>query len=335
MPQLSDGELKKINDALTRAVDVERRNKQLLEVLTALANSLTSLPQHVMEAVSHIRVDAPEIPKISVAPPVVNVASPKMPDIPPVKVEVDYKKLGEGFVFDLPKPNITVKVPKPTVNVSMPTKALTNEMRAIKKAISTQQEAFDRDIVIPEYTREKPMPVIPLDALGKPWQPLSGARSAISNMIRNQANVTAELGSGTSEQALRVVHATDAAMSVSISGFTTSIAVMLENADGTDYNSDNPLPITTVRSAAATTTAVTVGADSATQVVATNLNRKSVVFVHNASTNLYISTGTASSATTFPLVANQIYGFDDYTGPVSAILQESGGTTAVRYIEVV
>lgn len=85
----------------------------------------------------------------------------------------------------------------------------------------------------------------------------------------------------------------------------------------------------------ATTTAVTVGADSATLISPTQASRKSIAVVHNSTVNLYISTGAQVSASAFPIVANQAYVFDDYTGPVYAVLEEAGGTTAVRYIETV
>lgn len=93
--------------------------------------------------------------------------------------------------------------------------------------------------------------------------------------------------------------------------------------------------IVIARSANATTAAVSVGADTSTSIVPTQAGRKSIVLVHTSTSNLYVSTGSAASSSAFPLVANQIYGFDDYTGPVNAIAEEQAGTISVKYIEIV
>ena len=89
------------------------------------------------------------------------------------------------------------------------------------------------------------------------------------------------------------------------------------------------------KSVNATTAAVNVGADASTNIALTNLNRKSIALVHASASNLYIATGTAASTTSMPIVANQIVGFDDYTGPVNAIAEEQAGTISVRYIEII
>jgi len=83
-----------------------------------------------------------------------------------------------------------------------------------------------------------------------------------------------------------------------------------------------------------TTAAVSIGADASTNLVLTTAQRKSVMFTHASTSNLYISTGTAASTTSFPVLANQIVGFEDYTGPVNAIAEEQAGTISVRYIEI-
>ena len=88
------------------------------------------------------------------------------------------------------------------------------------------------------------------------------------------------------------------------------------------------------RSPNATTAAVSVGADASTSIVPTSVGRKSIIITHTSSSNLYLATGAAVSTTSMPIVANQIVGFDDYTGPVNAIAEEAAGTISVRYIEV-
>lgn len=89
------------------------------------------------------------------------------------------------------------------------------------------------------------------------------------------------------------------------------------------------------KSANATTTAISVGADASTNVALTNLFRKSIMLTHQSTSTLYIATGTAASTTSIPIVANQFFGFDDYVGPVNAIAEEQAGTISVRYIEII
>lgn len=333
MPQLSNDDLKYISEHLARAVEIEKKNKRLVEALTLASQVLAEIPAAVAKAVAAVKVETKE-PKVTVMP--ANVTVPK----PEVTVNVPKQ---EPAVVNVPKPEVTVNVPKqpaPNVKVTMPTKALTNEIRAVKKAIheamSVQQEALSRDVVFPEYTAEKPMKVMMVNTLGKPWEPLIGARAAVAQMIRNEDGRIAKFGPGTANDAIRVVHASDASQSVSVSGFTASVAVSIQTDDGDSAMDEETDSVRVIKAGSpnATTTAVTVGSDASTNIVPTSATRKSIVIAHTSSSNLYISTGTASSATTLPLVANQIYGFDDYIGPINAILEESGGTTAVRYIEI-
>lgn len=91
----------------------------------------------------------------------------------------------------------------------------------------------------------------------------------------------------------------------------------------------------TVSGSTGTTTAVSIGADASTNIIPTQSSRKSISLVHTSSSNLYISTGSAASTTSMPVVANQVVVFDDYTGPLNAIAEEQAGTISVRYIEIV
>lgn len=75
---------------------------------------------------------------------------------------------------------------------------------------------------------------------------------------------------------------------------------------------------------------------TARQIIAANTSRKSIIFVHDASNTVYI--GLSSALTTgslgngFPLVANQIASFDDYTGAVFGALDT--GNVKIKYIEM-
>ena len=227
MPEVSDKDLQRINEALKKAVDSEKRNQQFLAslgpalvemlypVVSTIAQEVGRIPDQVKQAISEVRIDnkvnVPSvhvpIPQVNYTPPAINVPQQKAP------------------IVNYTPPNVVVppiKVPQPKVTVNIPTKALTNEMRAVKKALneskSIQQEAWERDVVIPEYTHGKPMPVLMVNTLGKPWEPLVGARSVVAQMIKNEEGRIAKFGEGTSNDALRVVHATDVSQSVSITG---------------------------------------------------------------------------------------------------------------------
>lgn len=75
---------------------------------------------------------------------------------------------------------------------------------------------------------------------------------------------------------------------------------------------------------------------TARQVVASNTSRLSVIFVHDSGGTVYIGLSstmtTAAIGTGFPIVANQVIGFDDYTGAIFAA-RESGAST-IKYIEI-
>ena len=73
----------------------------------------------------------------------------------------------------------------------------------------------------------------------------------------------------------------------------------------------------------------------ARQLVASNTARRSVIVTHDASTTLYVGLSstvtTAAVGTGFPVLANQILGFDDYTGAVFGAVES--GAINVKYIE--
>lgn len=223
MPEISDQDLQRINKALERAVESEKRNQQFMSALGPaivkmlqptldnVANSLQNVGNRITEAVSNMQVNInPEV------------------KIPPIEV---------------PTPEVTVNIPEqkqPKVTVSVPTKALTNEIRAVKKAISEQKPVDKLDIAIPEYTHGKPMPVMIMDVLGKPWEPLAGASRAVANMLKSEGGLIAGFGEGSQNNALRVVHASDFATSVNISSFTSTVSAYLIDGDG-NYRGTVPI----------------------------------------------------------------------------------------------
>ena len=243
MPNISDQELKRISKAIKEAAEIKKRNQEFVDNLgPAIVNALGPA---IKDALKDIQVNVnPEMKMPEIPAPIVNYTPPDI---------------------HVPEPRVTVNVPEsrtPNVKVNMPTKALTNEMRAIKKAteatnkaISTQQEAWARDIVFPEYTRGKPMPVITVDELGKPWTPMTGASSRVAQMLKNQQGLIADFGEGSANTALRVVHASDVSQSVSVSGSmeTKQVSGFVDSVNVVDafgstavnnvWNSDNRLKV--------------------------------------------------------------------------------------------
>jgi len=119
-----------------------------------------------------------------------------------------------------------------------------------------------------------------------------------------------------------------------VSGAGATSAVNISDSSGVGYSGSNPLPTYNVGAATQSTYATTVGSDASTQIATTNIDRKSIIITHQNSLALYVSTGTAVSTTSFPLLANQIIGWNEYVGPLYAILTEGGATAKVTIIEV-
>ncbi len=176
-------------------------------------------------------------------------------------------------------------------------------------------------------------------------------------------SVSANIGLSDSElraSSLPVSQVSGASWSTYVTGFGSSVVASLLNGDGDSIDPRDRnwiiteiVPISTtqsfetkqvsgfadsvyvIRGSEATTTAISVGADASTNVALTQVLRKSISLVHTSTSNLYISTGSASSTNSMPIVANQVVVFDDYTGPVNAIAEEQAGTISVRYIEII
>lgn len=322
-------------------ISIEKLREQLLVRLLPLFEKGQMSRDEFIAAIRSVKITVPDIklPSITLKPEI-HVPEIKLPDITIPEITVP-----------------PVKVPKSAVTVNMPTKALTNEIRAVRRAISEQKPVTDR-FEIPEYTRNKPIPAILVDELGKPWSPLTGASRAIANMIRNDGNLIAGFGSGTSETALRVVNATDFATSVSVSGFTSSVATVPTNAAGLEYDSDNPAPVTfsgsvevkqvsgfidsvnvvSFATGTATLTDVTSSTTSVT-IIASNSSRKGAMIYNDSNRSLYIKLGGTASSTsgsspafTTRLLAGSYYELPQhpiYTGVIDGIWDTDSGWARV------
>jgi hypothetical protein len=103
-----------------------------------------------------VNVKMPKIPK----PDPVEVNIPELPAIPPIKV---------------PRPVVKVNLPKPpaakvTVKEASNRK-LAKEMKSIRKVIEEQELVFKERNIFEDVTFTKPLPVLLVDAEGKPYIP--------------------------------------------------------------------------------------------------------------------------------------------------------------------
>lgn len=180
MAYISDQELSRITKSLKEAAEIKRRNQELIDKLGPAI--VGALEPAIKGALKDITIN-PEIkvPDIHMPEPVVNVS------VPEIKV---------------PTPEVTVNVPEqptPNVKVQMPVKGIINEIKDLKKAVmssqetvnkaqSTQQEAWARDLQDLKHTPNRPMPVMMVNSLGKPWEPLVGAHGAVAQMLQFKDN---------------------------------------------------------------------------------------------------------------------------------------------------
>lgn len=151
MANLTDQELKQVQDALDRAIETEKRSQRLVEsiapaVVQALSPILSKLAETMVQ-----RVDVrPEITMPEMPQPIINVPA-----------------------FDIPTPKVTVKmpaqkIPKPTVVIRSDNKTLLKGLNDIKKAV-IQNAPLPFELPKQEkYTFTRPMPVLLVDASGKP-----------------------------------------------------------------------------------------------------------------------------------------------------------------------
>ena len=237
------------------------------------------------------------IPQIDVPHATVEV---KIPDIvvpePKVTVNVPEIKLPDIVVPE-------IKVPKAEVNVKIP------PIKIPSLKWPEEEMPIKGWVQLMGVDTNNPLPVQLRDAKGNPI-----------SLFENLTQIVNGGGGGKKDF-------------FTVKGFSTSAYSELTNADGRLRVSTEEVQL--VKGSTATTTVVSVGSDSSTSIVPTQINRKSISLVHESSFILYVSSGTAVSTTSFPVVANQAVVFDDYVGPLQAIAQEGAGTISVRYIEII
>lgn len=181
MPNISEEEIKKISEGLTKAVDSERRGRAVLTaigpalldalepILSAIAETIAQIPEQVEQAISRVKINV-EQPTIT---PEVTVNVPEV-KVPKAEVSVTIpEQPTPNYTFTVPK----INVPKANVTVKLPkgdNKDVIKAIDAVTKAVSDQRPA---SVNIPEYTRKSPMPVLMTDVKGNPFQPFSSSSS--------------------------------------------------------------------------------------------------------------------------------------------------------------
>lgn len=131
-----------------------------------------------------------------------------------------------------------------------------------------------------------------------------------------------------------------------LSGVTNSISVYVSGTGGTLRVGDIPGSMAVYFSPTVPSIKKDVGSTGTyssvelvpmqRQIIATNASRRSIALVHDASNTVYIgltnALTTGSLGTGFPIVSNQIVGFDNYTGALFGAMD--AGNVKIKYIEI-
>lgn len=242
-----NGILKQTKAALTQALSEKKRSQEFVNqlgpavvqalepLLQEIAQNSKTSKEELIKALSSIKIDVPksdipkaqvdvQIPEIKVPQPIVNVTVPdiKVPEIPEIKIPK----------ISVPKPEVTVNVPE----IKIPDLKWPKDELDVKGWVGFQ--GYDKGLL------SNPLPVQLRDASGKPV-----------NLLENLTTVIGGGGGGGKHDYFTVkgIQNSIAAVLLNPDGNPANISatitgggssVSLVNADGTYYNSDNPLPVT-------------------------------------------------------------------------------------------
>src|SRR3990167_1219706 len=246
MPQLSDKEIQRINEALRKAVDTEKRNQVFLAslgpalvemlrpVIETIGTAVGRIPNEVKRAIAEIKIDAPDV---NVPTYTVNIPEIKVP-----KAEVSVS------MPDIPTPEVTVnvppiKVPKSDVTVNVPKNQNKDIIKAINELKDSIADQKTTSVEIPEYTSKKPMPALLVDLKGNPMEFAGGGRGGGAQLLKSADGLIASFGVGNDLNALRVVHATNVAQSVVVNSITGTLGASIIDSSGIQYSGSNPLQV--------------------------------------------------------------------------------------------
>lgn len=300
--------------------------------------------KELLDAIKSIKIEQPHI---TINPPQIHI--PKI-EIPPIKLpEFPPQEKQEIIVKQEPSKDID------TTGIEKTLKDVLSKFKFPKPEVSVQVPKFDKMewpegnmpidglVSLKGIDKEHPLPVELRNSDGSPmkWPEFvggGGGGRSIARIGGIDASAWGEILTPDGRLKVSDLSSSGTQEVIQVSGAVDSVNVMQINGQTPALNvgdvDTGTLRIISAKSVNASTIAVSIGADASTNVTLTNLNRKSLAITHNSSSNLYVSTGTAASTTSFPILANQIIIFDDYTGPVNAIAQEQAGTISVRYIEI-
>lgn len=118
-------------------------------------------------------------------------------------------------------------------------------------------------------------------------------------------------------------------------GGTVAIVPITGSGSSLYDETKDAIPIVISKSSTGTYSRVMI-LESARQIIGTTTERRSIIFVHDSPNTIYIGLSNVLTSAVlgngFPLVANQIFGFEDYTGPVFGCTE--AGQAIVKYIEI-
>lgn len=311
--EISQEELNNVNQALDRAIETEKRNERLIEsiapaVVKTLQPILTELASTMQQRVEvRPEVIMPPMPEPQVT---VNVPEPKQPKIT-VKVPA----------LKVPKSSITIKNDSKAILASLKgiQKAVVQNAPLPFEMPAQKEYTFSKPMpVIITDGKGKPKqdfngggnsvvgPIALKDANGNLISsayplPISGSLAttpfatyyasdavASQNLIQVNGNPVV-VGTGYQDNALRVVMATDAVASVSVTGATGTLATNMVDSSGVAYSGTNPVPISIA---------------SATGTMAANIVDSSGIAY--SGTNPFPITGNIGTVTTVTGITNTI-----------------------------
>ena len=257
--------LRKTKESIDKAVEEARRKRNeedrkfmvsaigsdlaaaLEPTLQKIADNNRITKEELRQSISEIKVEAPKVDvphaQVDVRIPPIVVPEPRVTvNIPEIKVPT----------IKIPP----IKVPKPEVTVNIP------PIKIPEIKVPEQKVSFPSSFKL-DNNKENPLPVILTDQKGRAYEAFGGGSAGGGKIKQYQeadtdALITGlamfaeaadntllplQMGQGVADRALRVVHASDVAQSVYVTGSSGSIATVILDPDGLAYSNSNPFPI--------------------------------------------------------------------------------------------
>lgn len=210
-----NNDAKSVQDALKKFLDKTKakhfqsdRNDMVKEISNQVMNSFTPVLKSLAE---NSRISKEELASV----------------IREIKIVAPEVKMPE---IHIPEPKVTVNYTPPPVNVNVPKQEQQKFPDSMKVTGDMSMSGIDR---------KSPLPVMMMDQAGKPMQFNQGAGGGKGDFftIKDIQNSTG--GSIIDNDGFVKVTG-----NFTVSSSATSTIAQLQNSDGLNYNSDNPLPVT-------------------------------------------------------------------------------------------